>query len=429
MTENSENSISPFAISDTWGSIYLFWADSTSGNFDIYFKRLIPGSGWGSDTNLTQNSTGSENPTVSIDSLNNLYLYYNESGEIFRKIRDHQLGWFNRENISNTSTGSNYPSSSFYCDVVWTEGDSSPYNIRYYRNIISDTTPPQFSITAPETVYLYDTLNITFTVDEELSGLPTGWLKDINQDSIPLVITETAPLSYEGRVYVSGLSVGQGHIIVWGSDLHNNLGLADSTIHIDSLDTTPPQFAFSLLDTVFIGDSLSFALSVNEPLATDPNIWLIDSLNDSLKFVVNNDSNFFYSANLRISGFVKGPAHLRIMGADRANNITDTTTDVYIDKRGDLLPKDSCFAFPNPTRKNYIKFIFYLNQNAHFKIEIFTLSGRKICTFIDKDYEGGRLYEETMSVQNMGSDIYIFRATATAANEKATIMKKFGVIR
>jgi hypothetical protein len=93
------------------------------------------------------------------------------------------------------------------------------------------------------------------------------------------------------------------------------------------------------------------------------------------------------------------------------------------------MPEDSCFAFPNPTKENYIKFMFYINQRARVTIEIFTLGGRKIDTFIDNNYGGGKIYEERISISDLGSDIYIFRATATARGEKEVITKKFGVIR
>ncbi|MEO0226912.1 MAG: hypothetical protein ABIL70_02540 [candidate division WOR-3 bacterium] len=530
LTTNSGNSTSPFAAVDTFGNIHLFWADSTPGDFDIFYKRFTPNFGWSLDSNLTQNSARSNKPTVSIDSFNNIYLYYSEAGEIYRKVRDHQQNWLPAENISSTPLGSDNPSSSYSCNLVWTEGDTFPYRIIYYKNIVPDTTSPHFVISAPDTTYLNDTLFITFTSDELLQNLPIAHLRDMLNDSIQFTVIETAPLNYSGKVYVSGLAIGSGHLIVRGTDLHNNPGSADSTIYIDSLDnsppqfvisapdtcflndtliifftasetlsglptgwlkdnggdslqfvitqisplfygggvyvsdllfvsgpghiiirgtdlqgnsgstdssiyisapldTTPPQFTISARDTAFIGDTLIITILSSEILLDTPMVWLKDSLNDSLQFFVSEDSTQNYSARLLISGFAKGPAHFRIMGEDLNSNITDTTGTIYINTKGNLLPRDSCFAFPNPTRKSYIKFMFYLNQNAHLKIEIFTLAGRKIHTFIDKDYDGGKLYEETMSVENMGSDIYIFRATATAGKEKATVMKKFGVIR
>jgi len=330
-TSTSGNSYLPFAVSDLVGQIHLFWVDSTDGNFEIYYKKFSPDSGWSEDTNLSQTLLPSSYPTASLDDAGNIYLFWQELDEIYGKIKDHQIGWFDSQNISNTPTGSSYPSSSYGCDLIWTEGDTTPYNIIYYTETIPDTTPPQFIITSPSICYIGDTLFVVFSSNEILNDTPAVWLKDGVGDSLQFAVNKYSELSCSTWVYVVGLKKGEG----------------------------------------------------------------------------------FFS----------------IRAEDPFGNISDTTCAISIASRGELLPRDSCFAFPNPTRKDYVKFMFYLNQNAHLKIDIFTLAGRKIYTFIDNDYEGGRLYEEIMSVKNLGSDIYIFRATAQAGDERATVTKKFGVIK
>ncbi|MBA7664782.1 hypothetical protein ES703_72845 [subsurface metagenome] len=326
------NSFSSFAMKDAFDKIHLFWSDSTPGNYDIYYKLYKPGSGWDTDTNLSQTVLHSNSPTISIDELQNVYLFWEEGGEIYQKVRDHQSGWLDRDSISNTPTvPSTHPSSSFNCDVVWTEGDYTPYRIIYFKEKIPDEIPPEFIITAPDTCFIGDSLLVEFSTDDLLDGIPDMWIRDNVGDSIKFLVVEDQTSHYTGRAFIYGLEEG-------------------------------------------IGD-------------------------------------------------------LRISGTDFSNNTIDTTIAIWIASKGSLMPEDSCFAFPNPTRKGYIKFMFYLNQKAHVIIEIFTLTGHRIKTFIDKDYEGGEIYEESMSVSDMGSDIYIFRATATAGNEKEVTMKKFGVLR
>jgi hypothetical protein len=74
--------------------------------------------------------------------------------------------------------------------------------------------------------------------------------------------------------------------------------------------------------------------------------------------------------------------------------------------------------------------MYYLNQDAHLEIQIFTLAGRLVHTISEQLHQGGQLHEITMSVRNMGSDIYIFKVSArTDDNQRASVMKKFGVIR
>lgn len=532
VTNTAGNSYRPFAVVDSLKQIHLFWVDSTGNNKEIYYKRFNPSAGWGPDTNLSQTINQSDYPTVSFDSIDNISVFWQDSSEIFGKVFDHQLGWLNTENISNTSEGSYYPSGSFRGDLIWTEGDSTPYSIAYYKGTISDTTapnftivapettylnsslqinfsvderlqgtpeawlkgsagdslafavsidsllyysgsvfvsgislgnglvvvrgydisnnfgfseepiyidsrdtiPPQFTITAPDTCFLNDTLFIFFTASETLSALPTGWLKDNFQDSLPFTITEISPMNYAGEIYVtdSVFHIGPGYIIIKGTDLHGNSAITDSNIYIDSLippDTTPPQLIITYPDTFYLGDMPVIVLESNEILSALPIIWVKDNSRDSLQFLVFEDSSLFFSASDTVIGLEIGNGNFIVHAADTAGNITDTTCTIYINARGELLPRDSCFAFPNPTRKDYVKFMFYVNQNAHLKIDIFTLSGRKIHTIEEQYFQGGRLYEVTMSVQNLGSDIYIFRVSATAGDEKATVMKKFGVIK
>lgn len=317
LTQTSANSYLPYALADSLNQIHFFWVDSTPGNLEIFYKKFSPASGWGLDTNLSQTSTKSNNLTTSMDSLGNIYLFWEESGEIYRKIKDHQLGWLDSENLTDTLESSLYPSSSFQGDLVWTKGGGAPYKIVYYKEVVNtvDTISPQFTIFAPDTSFIGDTLAISFTVSENLSALPQSWLKDSLNDSLEFTITEDSSRYYSGTVLVCGLIKGMGRIIVTGIDLAGETGRAENSI--------------------------------------------------------------------------------------------------YLNNRGALLPRDSCFAFPNPTRKDYVKFMCYLNQDAHLTIEIFTLAGRKIHT-IEGNYDGGRLFEIEMSVQNLGTDIYIFRATATA---------------
>jgi len=419
------NSFSPFAIKDAFDQIHLFWSDSTPGNYDIYYKSLKPDSTWSNDTNLTQTVERSNPPRASIDELQNVYLFWEEGGEIYRKVKDHQSGWQIRQNISNTLTvHSAHPSSSFNCDLVWTEGNYSPYIITYLKEKISDDIPPEFTITAPDTCFIGDSIFIEFSVDDVLKRLPDMWLRDNADDSIQFSVTEEQTSHYTGRGFISGLEEGIGLLRISGTDLFDNT--TDTTI---AIWITSKEFTITAPDTCFIGDSIFVEFSVNNSLDEIPDMWIRDNADDSIQFLVTEDSISYYRGRAFISGLEEGIGLLRISGTDLFDNTIDTTFDIRIASRGSLLPEDSCFAFPNPTRKEYIKFMFYTNKTANVTIEIFTLSGRKIKTFIDTEYEGGKIYEESMSVLDMGSDIFIFRATATAGGEEEVVIKKFGVLR
>jgi hypothetical protein len=605
------NSFSSFAVKDAFEQIHLFWSDSTPGNFDIYYKLYKSDSTWDIDTNLSQTDEPSNYPTISTDESGNVYLFWEEEKEIYRKVKDHHSGWLTAENISNTPTvNSKHPSSSFDCDLVWTEGDYTPYRIQYFEEKIPDETPPSFFIIAPDTCFINDSLFVQFSVDELLKEIPDMWLRDNVGDSIQFSVTEEQPLHYTGKAFIYGLEEGLGDLRISGTDLSNNT--TDTTLAIwivakkfivnapdtcfindslfvqfsvnDSLNGLPdmwirdnvsdsiqilvteeqPQnytgkafiygleeglgdlrisgtdFSNNTIDTTlaiwivrkefivkapdscFINDSLWVQFSVNDSLKGLPDMWIRDNVSDSIQFLVTEErpqhymgKAFIYGleeglGDLRISGidfsnntidttlaiwivrkefivtapdtcfigdsllvefsvnslleetpnmcirdnagdsillsvteeqtlqymgraFIygleEGMGDLRISGTDLFNNTNDTTIAIWIATKGSLMPEDSCFAFPNPTKENYIKFMFYINQRARVTIEIFTLGGRKIDTFIDNNYGGGKIYEERISISDLGSDIYIFRATATARGEKEVITKKFGVIR
>jgi photosystem II stability/assembly factor-like uncharacterized protein len=419
------NSISPFAIKDAFDQIHLFWSDSTPGNYDIYYKSFKPDSGWGNDTNLTQTPEHSTSPSISTDELQNVYLFWEEEGEIYRKVREYQYGWQISENISNTPTvHSDHPSSSFNCDLVWTEGNHSPYRITYFKEKISDDTPPEFTITAPDTCFIGDSLFIGLSVDDILDGLPLLWIRDNAGDSIQFFVSEDSNSHYTGRTFIYGLVEGSGTLRISGTDLYNNT--TDTTIAIWIISK---EFTITAPDTCFIGDSLLVELSVNHSLNDIPDMWIRDNADDSIQLLVSEDSDSNYTGRAFISGLEEGSGDLRMSFTDLYNNTIDTTLNIWIASQGSLMPEDSCFAFPNPTRREYIKFMFYINKTANVTIEIFTLSGRKIKTFVDAEYEGGRIYEESMSVLDMGSDIFIFRATAIAGGEEEVVIKKFGVLR
>jgi photosystem II stability/assembly factor-like uncharacterized protein len=512
------NSFLSFAVRDTFNHIHLFWTDSTPGNFDIYYKLYKSDSTWDKDTNLSQTVEHSNSPTISIDEWGNIYLFWEDGGEIFRKVRDHQSGWLTTENISNTPiVNSTHSSSSFNCDVAWTEGDYIPYKIIYFKEKIPDETPPLFSITAPDTCFIGDSLIVQFSVDELLDEIPDMWTRDNVGDSIQFLVTEDQTSHYTGRAFIYGLEEGMGDLRISGTDLSNNT--TDTTIAIwiaskrfiviapdtcfindsllvefsvnDSLKEIPdmwirdnvgdsiqflvteeqPQyytgraFIYGLKeglgdlrisgtdfsnntidttlaiwiaskrfiviapDTCFIGDSLLVEFSVNDILNAIPDMWISDNVGDSIQFLVTEEQTWHYTGRAFICGLEEGMGDLKISGKDLFNNTIDTTIAIWIATKGSLMPKDSCFAIPNPTRQEYIKFMFYINQRAHVTIEVFTLGGRKIDTFVDNDYEGGKIYEERMSVSDLGSDIYIFRVITTAGDKKEVVTKKFGVLR
>ncbi len=128
----------PCAVCDSNDNIHLVWADSHSGNKEIYYRELPSGS----TTNISSTSTRSARPTISIDPQDNLFVAWEEktdgiSHEIVFKWYDNLSSvWSSSCNISNTP-GSDSRHPNFAVEKksnlisIWTEGESSDYQVLF----------------------------------------------------------------------------------------------------------------------------------------------------------------------------------------------------------------------------------------------------------------------------------------------------------
>lgn len=97
LTNNSASSWYP-SVTVSGSAVHIVWQDSRDGNEEIYYKRSTDeGVSWGSDTRLTNNSSGSWNPSVSV------------SGTVVHVVwNDYLIGseiWYKRDPTGNASTG------------------------------------------------------------------------------------------------------------------------------------------------------------------------------------------------------------------------------------------------------------------------------------------------------------------------------------
>jgi len=137
----------PCAVTDIDGNIHLVWRDSEPGNREILYKKCIAGV-WDSDySNISNTSEASAHPTISTDNHGNLYVFWAEKiGGIYYEIAykkyDAELNtWSELTDISNTaSVESEYPNAptniSNSVSVIWTEGDTSPFSVMYYGELL-----------------------------------------------------------------------------------------------------------------------------------------------------------------------------------------------------------------------------------------------------------------------------------------------------
>ncbi|MCD4790467.1 MAG: hypothetical protein K8R37_10740, partial [Bacteroidales bacterium] len=143
----------PCAVTDIDGNIHLVWKDSQSGNREIFYKKCTDGVWDINYTNISNTAKASAHPSISTDNQGNLYVFWAEKiGGVYYEIvyskYDVELEtWSELENISNTaSVESEHPNSpvkSNNClSVIWTEGDTSPFSVMHYGELLPLTNAP-----------------------------------------------------------------------------------------------------------------------------------------------------------------------------------------------------------------------------------------------------------------------------------------------
>jgi len=141
LTNNSANSLLP-SVSVSTSVVHVVWRDLRDGNDEIYYKRSTDGGvSWGADTRLTNNSAVSYNPSVSVSGSavhvvwsdlrdGNFEIYYKRS-------TDGGISWGADTRLTNNSTFSEFPSvsvSGSFVHVVWLDFRDGNFEIYYKRS-------------------------------------------------------------------------------------------------------------------------------------------------------------------------------------------------------------------------------------------------------------------------------------------------------
>ena len=139
LTYNSGYSRYPAIAMDSNDHIHLVWDDDSPGNLEIYYKKSTDGGTNWTTKRLTDNSGGSKEPSIAVDSGNRIHVVWMDltpvNYEIFyRKSTDGGANWRNVKRLTWNSNHSEYPSvatdSSDNIHVVWQ--DYTPGNLEIY---------------------------------------------------------------------------------------------------------------------------------------------------------------------------------------------------------------------------------------------------------------------------------------------------------
>jgi hypothetical protein len=138
----SGNSLYPTIAIDSGENLHVVWYDNISGNFEIYYKKSTnSGVSW-TTKRVTWNSGKSHNPTIAIDSSNNIHVVWHDDTpnkwEIYySRSTDGGTTWRTKR-MTRNSGSSYYPiiaaDSSDNIHVVWWDYDPGYSEIYYKRS-------------------------------------------------------------------------------------------------------------------------------------------------------------------------------------------------------------------------------------------------------------------------------------------------------
>lgn len=138
LTNNSAISTRP-SVSVSGTVVHVVWREDRDGNEEIYYKRSTDaGASWGTDTRLTNNSSLSWNPTVTVSGTVVHVVWYDfrdGNGEIYyKRSTDGGVSWGADTRLTNNTAESWSPSvsvSGSVVHVVWQDDRDGNWEIHY----------------------------------------------------------------------------------------------------------------------------------------------------------------------------------------------------------------------------------------------------------------------------------------------------------
>ena len=141
LTNNTSGSLSP--VISVYGSVVnVVWADYRDGNFEIYYKRSPDdGVSWGQDKRLTNNTSNSMATSISVSgSIVSVVWSDNREGNneiYYKRSADGGINWGTDTRLTNNTNNSANPcvyASGSIVNVVWIDNRDGNYEIYYKRS-------------------------------------------------------------------------------------------------------------------------------------------------------------------------------------------------------------------------------------------------------------------------------------------------------
>ena len=129
-------------VSVSGSIVHVVWNDYRDVNYEIYYKRSTDGgASWGADTRLTNNTAYSEYPSISVAG-SDVHVVWNDFRDgsdqtYYERSTDGGASWGPDTRLTNDSVGSQYPSvsvSGSVVHVVWADWRDGNLEIYYKRS-------------------------------------------------------------------------------------------------------------------------------------------------------------------------------------------------------------------------------------------------------------------------------------------------------
>ena len=144
LTWNSGESYNPTIAVNSSNNIHGAWEDNTPGNFEIFFKRSQNGSAtWSGDTRLTWNPGFSYNPAIAVDSSDNIHVVWYDYTPgnfeiLYKRSTDGGVKWGALKRLTWNSGDSKTPAiaidSNTNIHVVWHDDTPVVAEVYYKRS-------------------------------------------------------------------------------------------------------------------------------------------------------------------------------------------------------------------------------------------------------------------------------------------------------
>ncbi|MDD2563280.1 MAG: T9SS type A sorting domain-containing protein [Salinivirgaceae bacterium] len=364
----SSLTMDPCAVTDIQGNIHLVWKDNQTGVREIYYKKCTNGT-WDSNfTNISNSMVASSYPSISTDTQGNLFVFWSEKiggvyfETVYKKFEVNLNSWSEMFNVSNSaSVDSNYPNAPSHIkskiSLIWTEGESSPYSIFCYTQML----PSVYSISG--TIEGDDNPGIGISgLIVQLSGdhnyeattLTNGiftFPAVLDNNTYTLTITKSGYEPYISTVIMNGENVDLGTIIL------NELRSLpyDLQINFDGLPQGQAAFTWS-------HDNMK-KLSVNNSKSfIGFNIYLNDTTYGNQLYAEITNNHYLFT-NLVDGNYIAGVSCVYSSGETEIVTIPFTVILANVSYLSEKV-----YAYPNPVSSNLILETENSNDNTMYEI-------------------------------------------------------------